>query len=586
MKKRITMLSMCLLLLIALNPAVPAQASQTDGSETEERAETEAVLPQISHSMLWTYKDFEEYYGQSYDVFRPASPQPYTCLVVLDPAAQSSHDTLYTNSDEDTQEIRSKIMEYVYGDGGWSRIDPSNPIGAVPEEKGMRAYVNANEIPVTFTNNPDLASVVIIVNLQYSLAGHYGPVGTISAYNSQVTLTAYGMEDRQMIAQVELWERYGDTISISVGSSWTQKWPADPNHLENEEEKAAFAAFMDAVAAYESTGNEASSDLTDTTAENPAGNTETGAGETDTGLVREVLEALAQPSYASTYDYLAAGNTITAGERSDYGAGLQTLLNAFDQGLTVDGAVGNQTLAAVHNMQAALGREQTDTVDADLFAELLKCQYTLQKEKEEQEAQQSSESASGVDNIVRENMDPEEYSYLAGCAFVMNGEYYDAWKRFSACMKEEASARAQACVQNWPETGIIYQNESWSSQENHFTIKIDSMPEGKAAVFKIYAENGDLAAILFIGAASSADVWLPGGSYQIKAGIGETWYGSKDAFGEDAYYEVMQFDDGSGQTVEQTALEAGYESTLTINASQSTPEADGVGSREEDYDSF
>jgi hypothetical protein len=450
----------------------------------------------------------------------------------------------------------------------------------------MRAYVNANEIPVTFTNNPDLASVVIIVNLQYSLAGHYGPVGTISAYNSQVTLTAYGMEDRQMIAQVELWERYGDTISISVGSSWTQKWPADPNHLENEEEKAAFAAFMDAVAAYESTGNEASSDLTDTTAENPEGNTETGAGETDTGLVREVLEALAQPSYASTFDYLAAGNTITAGERSDYGAGLQTLLNAFDQGLTVDGAVGNQTLAVVHNMQAALGREQTDTVDADLFAELLKCQYTLQKEKEEQEAQQSSESASGVDNIVRENMDPEEYSYLAGCAFAMNGEYYDAWKRFSACMKEEASARAQACVQNWPETGIIYQNESWSSQENHFTIKIDSMPEGKAAVFKIYAENGDLAAILFIGAASSADVWLPGGSYQIKAGIGETWYGSKDAFGEDAYYEVMQFDDGSGQTVEQTALEAGYESTLTINASQSTPEADGVGSREEDYDSF
>ena len=176
---------------------------------------------------------------------------------------------------------------------------------------------------------------------------------------------------------------------------------------------------MDAVAAYGSTGNEASSDLTDTTAENPAGNTETGAGETDTGLVREVLEALAQPSYASTYDYLAAGNTITAGERSDYGAGLQTLLNAFDQGLAVDGAVGNQTLTAVHNMQAALGREQTDTVDADLFAELLKCQYTLQKEKEEQEAQQSSESASGVDNIVRENMDPEEYSYLAGCAFAM-----------------------------------------------------------------------------------------------------------------------------------------------------------------------
>ena len=53
--------------------------------------------------------------------------------------------------------------------------------------------------------------------------------------------------------------------------------------------------------------------------------------------------------------------------------------------------------------------------------------------------------------------------------------------------------------------------------------EIDSMPEGKAAVFKIYAENGNLAAILFIGAASSADVWLPGGSYQIKAGIGEAW---------------------------------------------------------------
>ena len=577
---------MCMMLLTAAILAVPAGASQTDGTETEERAETESALPQISHSMLWTYEDFEEYYGQSFDDFRPASPQPFTCLLVLDPNAQSSHDTLYTNSDEDTQEIRSKIMEYVYGDGGWPGKEAVNTIGAVTEEKGIRAYVKANEIPVTFTNNPDLASVVIIVNLQYSLAGHYGFTGTVSAYNSQVTLTAYGMEDRQMIGQVELWERYGDTISISAGSSWTQKWPADPNHLENAEEEAAFAAFMDAVAAAESGGSEASADLTDTTADNPAENTESPSEATDSGLVHEVLAALDQPLYSSTYDYLAAGNTITSGENSDYGSGLQTLLNGFDQGLAVDGAVGNQTLAAVHSMQAALGREQTDTVDAGLFADLLKCQYTLQKEKEEQEARRSSESISEVDNIVRENMDPEEYRYLAGCAFFMNGEYYDAWERFSACTKEGASARAQECVQNWPETGIIYQNESWSSQENHFTIKVDSMTDGKAAVFRIYAENGDLAATLFIGGASSAGVWLPGGIYQIKAGIGDTWYGPKDAFGEDAYYEVMQFDDGSGQTVEHTALEAGYESTLTINASQSTPEADGVGSREEDYDSF
>ena len=585
MKKIMTMLSMCLLLITA-SLTVPAGASQANESETEEQTQTEAVLPQISHSMLWTYEDFEEYYGQSFDAFRPASPQPFTCLVVLDPQAQSSHDTLYTNSDEDSQEIRSKIMEYVYGDGGWHQVDPTSLIGSVAEEKGMRAYVNAHEVPVTFTNNPDLASVVVIVNLQYSLAGRYGLTGTVSAYNSQVTLTAYGMEDRQMIGQVELWERFGDTISISAGSSWTQKYPADPNHLENEQDKAAFAAFMDAVAAYEATDNEASADLTDTTAENSAGNTESAEGQTDSGLMQEVLDTLAQPLYASTYDYLTAGNSISSGENSDYGAGLQTLLNEFDQGLTVDGAVGNQTLAAVHNMQAALDHEQTDTVDADLFTDLLKCRYVLQKEKEEQEAQRSSESASAVDNIVRENMDPEEYRYLAGCAFAMNGEYYDAWERFSACMKEGASARAQECVQNWPETGIIYQNESWSSQENHFTIKVDSMTEEKAAVFKIYAENGDLAAILFIGGAASAGVWLPGGIYQIKAGIGDTWYGSKDAFGEDAYYEVMQFDDGSGQTVEQTALEAGYESTLTINASQSTPEADGVGSREEDYDSF
>ena len=320
----------------------------------------------------------------------------------------------------------------------------------------------------------------------------------------------------------------------------------------------------------------------------PAGNAYakgiSGNSNSDEKIMETILEKLGEPLYSTTYKYLSDGKVISNPEISDCSKALQTLLVGLGQSLTVDGNAGDQTFAAVHNAQKVLGKQQSDTVDASLFEELLKCLYIVRQEKAADE-QKMSRSEEEENNILLKTMDSQKYEYLAGLAFWIRGEFYDASVHFAICGRDDADALVNACIQPWPGTGLLYQNPNYVSQDMHLIIQVDSRDPEYAGLYKIIAQNGDTAANLFIAGANAADVWLPGGIYMIKEATGKNWYGGRDLFGEKGSYETMLFYEFEGQD-ELTLLDSGYEWIISVNISQANPEGSNVGSQWTDYGSF
>ena len=234
----------------------------------------------------------------------------------------------------------------------------------------------------------------------------------------------------------------------------------------------------------------------------------------------------------------------------------------------------------MHAAQKVLGKPESDTVDAALFEELLKCLYIVRQEKADEK-----NGSSSVKNILRENMDADKYEYLAGSAFWIRGEFYDSRQHYLNTDLYDAAARAEACRQPWPATGVLYQNANYVSNDMHLIIKVDYRDPSYAGLYKIVAQNGDTAANLFISGASTADVWLPGGIYELREATGQYWYGNRDLFGGEGSYETMLFYEFEGQDT-LTYLEGGYEWIITVNIQQSSSEGSSVGSQWTDYGSF
>ena len=87
-------------------------------------------------------------------------------------------------------------------------------------------------------------------------------------------------------------------------------------------------------------------------------------------------------------------------------------------------------------------------------------------------------------------------------------------------------------------------------------------------------------ASLFIGGSGKASVSLPPGTYVIKDGVGKTWYGAEEAFGNEGFYETMLFDDGSS-TVK---LKNRYAYTITVGVDPDA--ATDIGSKAETWEDF
>lgn len=187
-----------------------------------------------------------------------------------------------------------------------------------------------------------------------------------------------------------------------------------------------------------------------------------------------------------------------------------------------------------------------------------------------EEATEEKPVEEGDEELFREAMAlyEDERFYSARQAFIESG--YGTWE-----------VMAENCIQPWPTPGEVWRDRSQWLQDMELTIQVDQ-PEGTAMFIRIIKDKAPVS-YLFISGSETVTVRLPGnGYYAIHDGIGETWYGVKEAFGPEGSYESMTFDEEGTETV---FLKSNHAYTLSINLT--TPaEGDTVYSESEDWDNF
>lgn len=282
----------------------------------------------------------------------------------------------------------------------------------------------------------------------------------------------------------------------------------------------------------------------------------------------DILDALGNDNCRTTYQALLEGEVIKKGSKGDAAKGVQQTLVDFGKDIAVDGSVGPKTIGALNEVQAAFGLEETESLDAEGYAQLLP-RLLVATRPEEAEA------------LLSGSMKDGEYEYISACACVAQGKLYQARQMFLSSGYGDSVDRAAACVLEWPKNGQIYKNSAVKGGSTDLTVKVTADAD-RAMVVKVYTQDGQLARAMFIGGTGKATVNLAAGTYIIKDGTGKDWYGLEDAFGREGYYEIMTFGDGE----EEVKLKSNRIYTITVNVDKVDPNTDGVGSQYESWNQF
>ncbi len=179
-----------------------------------------------------------------------------------------------------------------------------------------------------------------------------------------------------------------------------------------------------------------------------------------------------------------------------------------------------------------------------------------------------------------ETGDAEKYAE-AGALF-KEGKYYSAKQAFLESGYRDYAARAEACRQEWPGTSELWHSTQHRSLALDLTIHVNQ-PEETGWFARIIREGEGTVSNLFISGTGEVKVSLPEGSYSILCGTGSVWYGTREAFGKNAYYERMTFGEEEQDTV---FLRKGHAYTLNINIEAGEAEGTGVESEEEAWEDF
>ena len=293
-------------------------------------------------------------------------------------------------------------------------------------------------------------------------------------------------------------------------------------------------------------------------------------------LVMQILDALENDTYRSVREFLKSGETIGSGYRGDPGAGLQQMFADFGCEISVDGAVGQQTIGALQQIQDNFSLPQTETVGLEEYDQLLPLLLMTQDEEKAEEL---------LPDYYEEAGGPGYYAYLKGCAFLLRGRYYAAKEAFAQSGYGDSTAKAQSCEQPWPENGEIWRSSEVPGSDVGLTFTVNSYDESLGRCFHMYTLSGKLTAVLFVTGSGSATTYVPSGTYRIKDGSGHAWYGKTDAFGRDGYYEFMSFNEEDTENMYDVQLNPGsYE--LTVNVSEVNEDAEGVGASTTDWDNW
>ena len=195
------------------------------------------------------------------------------------------------------------------------------------------------------------------------------------------------------------------------------------------------------------------------------------------------------------------------------------------------------------------------------------------------------------DAFVSEEPDGETYGgsedgdkarYNEAMALYDEEKYYSAQQAFIESGYGDWEEMADKCVQDMPATGEIWRDRSQWLQDMELKIIVEQ-PQDTAMFVRIFKDNAPVSC-LFINGSEPVTVRLPGnGYYEIRDGIGHTWYGIKEAFGREGRYETMTFDENG---TEKVFLQSYYAYTLSINVSYRDDTADAVYSNDTDWESF
>jgi len=146
--------------------------------------------------------------------------------------------------------------------------------------------------------------------------------------------------------------------------------------------------------------------------------------------------------------------------------------------------------------------------------------------------------------------------------YLSEGAYELAYEVFHSLGSfEDSDARAAGCHFAFPATGILYQDPAY--YYDMCAIDIDYRYTAGGSYYKIYSGE-KLVATLFLNANSTARVYLSPGSYVVKEGTGDRWFGEELAFGTSGWYTTMIYDDTGN---EYLTLNHNDLVTLTMNAS-------------------
>ena len=170
--------------------------------------------------------------------------------------------------------------------------------------------------------------------------------------------------------------------------------------------------------------------------------------------------------------------------------------------------------------------------------------------------------------------------YQNAMAFLAEEKYFSAYEAFMASYTDGAWDLAQKCIKPWPKNGEVWRSPTAKGDTFELTIHVNQSDD--TAIFLRFLRKGYPISYIFIGGTGSVKVKLPAGTYNIKDGTGQEWFGIKETFGRNGDYETMTFDNGS----EEIKLESGHIYTLTINTSDKDPTADDVGSEYESWEGF
>jgi hypothetical protein len=286
----------------------------------------------------------------------------------------------------------------------------------------------------------------------------------------------------------------------------------------------------------------------------------------DRESVHKIMLAMGDQTLRTTRKFLLKGGVIEDGYKGDAGIGLQQMLVEFGCDITVDGAIGTKTIEALHQVQERFGLALSDQIDQSVFDTLVPLLLmTRGEDSSEVDVQGFYDAARGEGY----------YQYLKGCAMAGIGKYYSAREAFENSSWQDSQERAAACVQELPDSGLLWRNPDITGTESGLTFKVKGSEDSSGMCFEVYDTDDQLVSVVFVRGSSSAKTDLPAGTYHIKDGSGTEWYGLAETFGPEGNYEYLTFSEEEDVQYDAVLENGQYE--LAINVSEIEEGATSVG---------